>query len=100
MLITDISEKPNLTLRHKHRHAQRMDRRISKPLVIKASSPVQPIEVFFICHAAEEIQIPDLEVGEELAVVVVAAVVGVKQPIEIGVWVDEFRVGVDEGAGP
>ena len=99
MLVPDISEEPDLTPRHKHGHTQRMDGRIPKALVIEATTSVQPIKVFLVCFSPEEIEIADFEVGEELTIVVVAAVAGVEEPVQIGVWVDEFGVGVYEGAG-
>lgn len=81
MLIPHIPKKPNLPLRHKHSHTKRMNRRIPKPLIIKPSSLIQPIEIHFIRLSPEEVQISNLKIGEELAIVVITAVVGVEQPI-------------------
>lgn len=99
MLIPDISEEPNLAFWHKHRYAQSMDRSVAKPLIIEATPSIQPVEVFFIGYPSEEIEIADLKVRKELAVVVVAAIVGVEQPVKVGIRMDEFGVGVDERAG-
>jgi hypothetical protein len=43
-----------------------------------------------------EIQISNLKVGEELAVVVIATVVGIQQPVKVGFWMYQLWVGVDE----
>lgn len=99
MLVSNISEEPYLALRYEHSHTQSMYRRISKSLVVEASSPVQPIKVSLVRFAAEEVQVPNLEVGEKLAVIVVSAVVGVKQPVQVGIRMNQLGMGVDERAG-
>ena len=81
MLISDISKEPYFALRHEHGHTQSMYWRISKSFVVEASSSIQPIKVSFICLAAKEVKVSNLKVREELAIVVVSAVVGVKQPV-------------------
>ena len=48
MLVSYVSEKPDLVLRHKHSHAERMDWRIPKSLIEESPSPVQPLKVFLI----------------------------------------------------
>ena len=99
MLVSNIPKEPYLVLRHEHGHTQSMYRRISKSLVVEASPSIQPVKVSFVRFTAEEVQVPNLEIREELAVVVVSAVVGVKQPVQVGIRVYQLRVGVDEGAG-
>ena len=99
VLIAHVPKEPDLTLRHKHSNAQRMNRRVSKSLIIEPAAPVQPLEVFFVRFTPEEVQIPNLEIGEELAVIIVATVVGVQKPVEVSIRMNKFRVCVDEGAG-
>lgn len=98
VLVSNISEEPYLALRYEHGHTQSMYRRISKSLVVEAASSIQPVKVSFIRFAAEEVQIPNLEVREELAVVVVSAIVGVKQPVQVGIRMYQLWMGVDERA--
>ena len=100
MLIPNISEKPDLALGHEHGDAQGMDGSIAKSFIVEASASVQPIKVLLICFASKEVEAADLEVGEELTIVVVTAIARVKQPVEVGVGMDEFRMRVDEGASP
>ena len=100
MLIADIPEEPDLALGHEHGHAQGMDRSIAKSFIVEASASVQPIKVLLVCFASKEVEAANLEIGEELAIVVVAAIARVKQPVEVGVRVDEFRMRVDEGTSP
>lgn len=99
MLVSDISKEPYLALGHEHGHTQSMYRSISKSLIVKASSSIQPVKVSFIRFAAEEVQISNLKVGEELAIVVISAIVGVKQPVQVGIGVYQLWMGVDERAG-
>ena len=99
MLVADIPKEPYLAFRYKHGHAERMNRCIPESLIVKSSTAIEPFEILLVRLPTEEIQISNLEVREELAVVVVAAIVGIEEPVEVGLGVDEFRVGVDEGAG-
>lgn len=99
MLVSNIPEEPYLALRHEHSHTQGMYRRISKSLVIEASSSIQPVKVSFISIAAEEVQVPDFEVGEKLAVVVVSTIMGIKQPVQVSVRMNQLWMGVDKRAG-
>lgn len=99
MLVSNISEEPYLALRHEHSYTQSMYRRISKSLIVESSSSIQPVKVSFIRFAAEEVQVPNLEVGEELAIVVVSAIVGIKQPIQVGIRVYQLWMGIDERSG-
>lgn len=71
---------------------------VPKSLVEEPPSSIQPLEILLIRFTAEEVQVADLEVAEELAVVIVAAVLRVEQPVEISLRVDEFRMVVNEGA--
>ena len=98
MLISDIPKEPDLSLGHKHRDAERMDRCIAEALVVEPTAFVEPVKVSLVGFSPEEVQRADFEVGEELAVVVVAAVVRIEKPVEVGLGVDEIGVGVDEGA--
>ena len=99
MLIADVPEEPDLTLGNKHGHTQRVNRRITKSLIVEPSSPIQPVKVLLIGWLSEKFQATDLKVREELAVVVIAGIVRVQEPVEISVWVNELGVGVNEGAG-
>ena len=99
MLVSNISEEPYLALRHEHSHTQSMYGRISKSLIVEASSSIQPVKISFIGFAAEEVQVPNLEIGEKLAVVVVSAIMGVKQPIQISIRVYQLWMSVDERSG-
>ena len=101
MLVANVAEPPLAVLRQEHGNAEGMDGRVTEPFIEEATAAVEPVEIRLVAVGAEEIQGSDLEVGEELAVIVVTAssAVGVKQPIEVSVRVDEFRMCVDEGAG-
>ena len=72
--------------------------RISKSLVVEASSPIQPIKVSFIRLTAKEIKVSNFEIREELAIVIVPAVVGVEQPVQIGIRVYQLWMRIDERA--
>lgn len=102
MLVSNIPKEPYLAFRHKHSHTQSVYRCISKSLVVEAPSSIQPVKISFVRFSAEEIQVPNLKVREELAIVVVSTIVGVKQPVQIGIRVYQLWMGVDEraGAGP
>lgn len=79
-----------------------MYRRIAEPLVVEASDlcGIKVLEVLHIRLATEEVQIPDLEVTEELAVVIFAAVaVPVNEPVEIRILMDILRVASHEFLG-
>lgn len=99
MLVSNIPKEPNLALRYEHSHTQSVYRRISKSLVVEASPSIQPVKVSFIRFAAEEVQVTNLEVGEELAIVVVSTIVGIKQPVQVGIRVYQLWMGIDERAG-
>jgi hypothetical protein len=99
VLVSDIPKEPDLRFRNKHRNTQCMNRRISKSLIVETSTSVQPVKILLIGLPTEETQIADFEIGEELAIVVVTAVVRIEQPVEVGIRMDELRVSVDEGAG-
>lgn len=99
MLISYIPKEPYLALWHEHGHTQSMYWRISKSFVVEASSSIQPIKVSFIRLAAKEIKVSNLEVREELAIVVVSAIVGVKQPVQVGIRMYQLRMRIDERAG-
>jgi len=95
MLIPNIAKIPHLVLAaREQRDRQRVDRRIAEALVVEPTHvrAVEVPEVRGIRLGAEEIQVSDLEVREELAVVVFAAVARfVHQPAEIRVRVDQVR---------
>lgn len=99
VLVSHISKVPDLVLGHEHSHTERVYRGISESLVVEAASSVQPFEVLLVCLASEEAQITDLEITEELAVVVVIAVEGIEQPIQVSVGMDQFRMRVYERHG-
>ena len=99
MLIPHIPEEPNLPLRHEHRHAKRMNRRISEPLVVKSTPAIQPLEILLVRLSPEEVEGSDLEIGKELAIIIIARIVVVEQPVEVRVRVDKLGMGVYEGAG-
>jgi len=93
MLIADVAKIPHLvSAAREHGHGQRVDGRIAEPLVVEAGDvrAVEVREVRRVGLGAEEVQVADLEVGEELAVVVLAAVAGVvDEPAQVGVGVHE-----------
>ena len=99
MLISYIPEEPYFALRHEHGNTQSMYWRISKSFIVEASTSIQPIEVSLIRLAAEKIKVTDLKVREELAVIVVSAIVGVKQPVQVGIRMYQLWMRVDERAG-
>ena len=77
-----------------------MHRSITIALVVESTRFVEPVEVGFVCFAPPEVQGPDLEVGEELAVVVLVVVAGIEEPGNVGFGVDQVRMCGCEGAGP
>ena len=99
MLVSYIPKEPYLVLRHKHGHAQSVYWRISKSLVVEASSSVQPIKVSFIRLTAKEVKVTNLEIREELAIIIVSAVVGVEQPVQVGIRMYQLWMRIDERAG-
>ena len=99
MLVSYVPKEPYLALRHEHGHAQGVYWCISKSLVVEASSPIQPIKVSFIRLTAKEVKVSNFEVREELAIVIVSAVVGVEQPVQIGIRVYQLWMNIDERAG-
>ncbi len=100
MLVSDISKEPDLPLGHKHGDAERVDGRISEPLVVKASTPIEPVKVALVGFAPEEAQITNLKVGKELTVVVVTSVARVQQPAQIRLGVDQLGMVIDKSTGP
>lgn len=98
VLVTNVPEEPDLVLGDEHGDAEGVDRGVSKALVIEATASVEPIEILLVGLAAEEVEVADLEVGEELAVVVITVVARVEQPVKVGFRMDELWVSVDEGA--
>lgn len=78
VLVADVFEVPDLALRNKHGHRQGVDGSITETLVVETAAPVKPFEVLLVCLTTEEAQVADFEVGEELAVVVVATIVRVE----------------------
>lgn len=78
VLVAYVPEVPDLALGDEHGDAEGVDGRVAKALVVETTASVQPVEVFLISFAAEEAQVADFEIGEELAVVVIAAVVWVQ----------------------
>lgn len=98
VLIANISEEPDLVFGHKHGNTQSMNRCIPKSFVVETAASIQPVKVFFVCLAAEEIEIADLEIGEELAVVVVSVVASIQQPVEVGFRVNQLWVSINKGA--
>lgn len=96
MLVSDVAEEPGLSFGREHGRAQGVDWRISEPLVMEAAVLVQPVEVLFVLLGAEEAQIADLEVAEELAVVVLESRLRVQQPVQVRLGMDELGVGGDE----
>ena len=99
MLIPDIPKKPSPPFRRKHSHAEGMDRRIAKPLIVEPALPIQKLEILLISLSSKEVQVSDLEIAEELAVVVDGARGGVEEPRDVGFRVDEVRVRGDEVLG-
>ena len=82
-----IPKEPHLIFRREHRHAECMNRRIPKSLIVEPSCFIQVVEVLFISLGAEEIEIADFEVTEELTVVVFPGG-GVEQPGHVGLGMD------------
>lgn len=74
MLIPYVPEIPDFAFGHEHGYTQRMNRGISEPFVVETPSSIEPIEVLLIRQTTKPIQITNFEVGEELAVIVVATV--------------------------
>lgn len=100
MLIPNIAEEPDFILRHEHGDTQCVYWCVSEPLVVEATATIQPIEVLLVCLSAEEVQVTNFEIGEELTVVVVATVARIQEPVEVGLGVDQLWVGVDKRACP
>ena len=78
MLVANVPEEPDLAFRHKHCHTKCMYGSVSESLVVKATSSIQPVKVLLISLATEEVQVANLEIREELAIVVVSAVMRIE----------------------
>lgn len=96
VLVSNVAEEPDLVLADKQREAEGVDGRVAVALVEEAAALVEMLEELSVRLPPPERQRPDLEVAEELAVVVLHAVVRVEQPIEIGVRVDQLGIFGDE----
>ena len=99
MLIPYVPKEPYLAFRHKHGHAQSVYWGVSKSFVVEASTSVQPIKVSFISLTAKEVKVSNLKVREELAIIIVSAVVGVEQPVQVGIRMYQLWMRIDERAG-
>ena len=71
---------------------------VTESLVVESTMLVKPIEVSLVRFRPEETQISDFEVAEELTVVVVVASLGIEQPAEICLRVNELGVCLNESA--
>jgi len=101
ILTPDISQEPHLPLGQEHGRAERTHGRIPRELVEEPPAAVQPLKVPPVLLPAEEVQVPDLDVRRELALVVVAGL-GFpiqEEPVEVRFGVDEFGMDVHEGPG-
>lgn len=98
MLIAYILEKPYLLPRREHGHTKGMDGRVAEPFIVEPAPLIQVFKVLVVRFGAEEVEVADLKVGEELAVVVFACS-GVDEPGEVGARVEEVRERGDEGEG-
>ena len=98
MLISDISKEPYLAFRYEQGNTQSMYGRITKSFVVETTSSVQPIKVSLIRFATKELETSNLEIREELAVVIVSAIVGIEQPVQVSIGVYQLRMRIDERA--
>ena len=98
MLISDIPEEPNRALGQKHRHAQCVYRCIAISFIVETASLIEPVEIGFIGFFAPEVQGSNFEIGEELAVVVLATGLGIEKPCEISFGVNKVRMGSCKGS--
>jgi len=72
MLIVDVSGEPYFALWQEHRNTQRVYWCVSKAFINETSTSVKPLETLLVCFTPPKVQATDLEIGEELAVVVVS----------------------------
>lgn len=77
-----------------------MDRRIPKPLIKEPPTPIQPIKVPRIRLPTKEIQIPNLKVTKELAVIIVPAIRRIEQPRQIRLWMNQLRMRINKPPRP
>lgn len=76
-----------------------MNGRVAESLVVEPPDlcGVEVLEVFCVCLAAEEIQIPDFEITEELTVVVFTSIAfSINQPIKIRIGMNVLRMSSHE----
>ena len=78
MLVANVPEEPYFAFRHKHCDTKCMYWSVSKSFVVEASSSIQPVKVLLVSLATEEVQRADLKVREELAIIVVSAVMRIE----------------------
>lgn len=95
MLIPHVPEKPHLALFREQRHREGVDWCISVSFVVEAAVHVEVLKVGFWPCRAKKVQRAYLEIGEELAVVVVAGGGG-QEPVQLCGGVDEVCVGRNE----
>jgi hypothetical protein len=95
MLVPDVPEEPDFVLWCEHRYAECMYGCITKPFVVEPSCLVQILEVCGVGLGAEEIEVADFEVAEELAIIVLSCS-RVQQPGQISLGMHKLRVFGDE----
>ena len=91
VLVANIPEEPHLIPTRKQCETQRMDRRITISFIEEAPTLVQMLEIPSIPLAPPERQTPDLKIAEELAIIVLHAIIWVKQPIDIRIGAHQLR---------
>jgi len=95
VVVSDIVEEVDLLFLQHQPGRDGVHRRIAPSLVEEPAVPIQMVEVIHVGGTAQPVQIADLEIGPEVAVVVaLAAVVGEER--EAVVRDDVLRVGFHE----
>lgn len=71
MLVADVSEKVNLILREEQSSGYRVNRCITPSLIIETPLFIKEFKVLLVCFSTPEIEVCNLEIGPEMAQVVV-----------------------------
>lgn len=92
VLVADVAEEPDLAGGREQADREGVDGRVAEAFVVEAAAGVEVVEVGADGGGAEEAQVANLEVAEELAVVIDFALGGVDEPGDVGGGVEEVGV--------
>ena len=97
MLVADVSEKVNLILREEQSSGYRVNRCITPSLIIEPPFFIKEFKVLLVCFSTPEIEVCNLEIGPEMAKVVVGFLNSDGCQWHVGMW---RKWGVVRGCHP